>query len=88
MIFPVAGDQFGAGSQAIQETGLDAVLIGIDKDIANISELYAPFILTSVEKRMGEASFDIIAELAGGAEFSGAEYIGTLANDGTGLAPF
>jgi len=88
VIFPVGGDQFGASSEAINEAGVDAVLIGVDKDIANTSDVYAPFILTSAEKRMGAATFDIIAELSSGAEFSGDAYIGTLANDGTDLSPF
>jgi len=88
VLFPVGGDQFGAGSEAIQEAGVDAVMIGVDKDIAATSEEYAPFILTSAEKRMGEATFNIIADLAGGAEFSGDAYIGTLENVGTALSPF
>jgi basic membrane protein A len=88
VLFPVGGDQFGAGSEAIQEAGVDAVMIGVDKDIAATSEEYAPFILTSAEKRMGEATFNIIADLASGAEFSGDAYIGTLENVGTALSPF
>jgi basic membrane protein A len=63
-------------------------MIGVDSDRALNSPEYAPLLLTSVEKRMTKAVFEIIKELVGGAEFSGDAYMGTLANDGTGLAPF
>lgn len=88
VIFPVGGDQFGAVSEAIKEAGVDAVMIGVDKDIALTSPEYADLVLTSAEKRMTAATFDIIKELSEGAEFSGDTYIGTLANNGTDLSPF
>lgn len=88
VVFPVAGDQFGAVSEAIKETGVDAVMIGVDKDIALTSPEYADLVLTSAEKRMTNAVYDIIAELSAGGEFSGEQYTGTLANGGTGLSPF
>ncbi|MEY3663450.1 MAG: hypothetical protein RLZZ576_297 [Actinomycetota bacterium] len=86
VIFPVGGDQFGAVSEAISESGKPGVMIGVDKNIAVTSPEYADIVLTSVEKRMTAATFDIIKELSGGAEFSGDAYVGTLENDGTGLS--
>ena len=86
VIFPVGGDQFGAVSEAISESGKPGVMIGVDKNIAVTSPEYADMVLTSVEKRMTAATFDIIKELSGGAEFSGDAYVGTLENDGTGLS--
>jgi basic membrane protein A and related proteins len=88
VIFPVGGDQFGAVSEAIKEAGVSAVMIGVDKDIADSSPEYAEYTLTSVEKRMTNAVYDIIAELSSGVAFDGEAYIGTLANGGTGLSPF
>ena len=88
VIFPVGGDQFGAVSEAIKEAGIDGVMIGVDKDVALSSPEYAPYVLTSAEKRMTNAVYDIIAELSSGGAFSGDAYIGTLANGGTGLSPF
>lgn len=87
VIFPVAGFQFGAVSEAIKEAGVDAVMIGVDKDIALTSPEYAPLVLTSAEKRMTNAVYDILAELSAGGAFSGDAYVGTLANGGTGLSP-
>ncbi len=86
VIFPVGGDQFGAGSEAITEAGIDGVMIGVDKDIALTSPEYAEFVLTSAEKRMTQATYDIIEQGVGG-EFNGDIYLGTLANGGTDLSP-
>ena len=86
VIFPVGGDQFGAVSEALSEAGSKGVMIGVDKNIAVTSPEYADIVLTSVEKRMTAATFNIIKDLAGGAEFNGDYYIGTLENDGTGLS--
>lgn len=88
VIFPVAGFQFGAVAEAINESGMSAVMVGVDKDIALTSPEYADIVLTSAEKRMTSAVYDIIEELVGGAEFNGDYYFGTLANGGTGISPF
>jgi len=88
VLFPIGGDQFGASSEAIKEAGIDGVMIGVDKDVALTSPEYAPYVLTSAEKRMTNAVYDIIAELSAGGAFDGEAYVGTLANGGTGLSPF
>ena len=89
VLFPVGGDQFGAASEAIKEAGVDGVMIGVDKDIAKTSPQYADLVLTSVEKRMTNAVYDIIKEFsAEGATFNGDAYLGTLENGGTDLSPF
>jgi basic membrane protein A len=87
VIFPVGGDQFGAVSEAIKEANIPGVMIGVDKDIALTSPQYADMVLTSAEKRMTNAVYDIIADLSAGGMFSGDAYVGTLANGGTGLSP-
>ena len=90
VIMPVAGDQFGAVSAAIKEAGVDGVMIGVDKDIAKTSPEYASMVLTSVEKRMTNAVYDIINQYSakGAPAFSGEAYVGTLKNGGTDLSPF
>jgi basic membrane protein A len=87
VIFPVAGFQFGAVSEAFKDAGVDGVMVGVDKDIALTSPEYADIVLTSAEKRMTSAVYDVIAELSAGGMFSPDAYIGTLANGGTGLSP-
>ena len=88
VLFPVGGDQFGAGIEAIKEAGDNAVMIGVDKDIALTSPEYADYILTSAEKRMGAATFDIIEDYAVNGNFTGDYYMGDLANEGTDISPF
>ena len=89
VIMPVAGEQLGALSEAIKASGKEVVMMGVDSDRALNSPEYAPLLLTSVEKRMTKAVFDIIKDLAiDGGTFSGDSYVGTLANEGTGLSPF
>jgi basic membrane protein A len=88
VLFPVAGGLFSATSEAINESGKDVTFIGVDKDIAVTSPEYADQVLTSVLKKMTDAVFDVIDEQVGGAEFDATPYVGTLENEGTGLAEF
>lgn len=88
VIFPVAGSLFTATAEAIRESSTDAVLIGVDKDIATTQPELADITLVSVEKRMTQAVYDVIASLASGDAFDTADYVGTLANDGTALSGF
>jgi basic membrane protein A and related proteins len=88
VLFPVGGDQFGAASEAIADAGIDGVMVGVDLDIASTSPQYAPLVLTSAEKRMSVATFDIISDLSSGGEFSNETYLGNLANGGTDISPF
>jgi basic membrane protein A len=90
VLVPVGGDQFGALSEAIAESGVDAKMIGVDKNISVTSPEYAPITLTSIEKRMGSAVYDIVKALAVDKEaFAGGmenAYTGTLANAGTDIS--
>ncbi len=90
VIFPVAGDQFSAVATAIDEVNPDAVMIGVDKDIALTNEAVSKYVLTSAEKRMANAVFDVISDMVAGGSFVGGDegaYLGNLANGGTGLSP-
>lgn len=87
VVFPVGGNQFSAVSEAFKEAGVKGVMLGVDKDIAASSPEFAAEILTSVEKRMGNATFDIIEKLQAGEAFNNEPYTGTLLNEGTLLSP-
>ncbi len=87
VLFPVGGDQFGAASEAIKEAGVDGVMIGVDKDIAKTSPQYADMVLTSVEKRMTNAVYDVI-KAAAVDKAAYADYLGNLKNGGTALSAF
>jgi len=88
VIFPVAGGLFSATSEAIKESGKDVVFIGVDKDIAVTSPEYADQVLTSVLKKMTDAVYDVIKQQVDGDKFDSTPYVGTLENEGTGLADF
>jgi basic membrane protein A len=91
VLFPVGGNQFSAVQTAIEESGVDAVMIGVDLDIAANNADLAPYVLTSVEKRMSKNMFDTIKALVEGEAFSGGEagyYQGTLENGGIRISPF
>ena len=87
VIFPVAGGLFTATAEAIREQAPSAVLLGVDKDIAVTQPQLADITLTSVEKRMTQAVFDIIKDSSEGS-YAADPYFGTLENDGTGLSDF
>ena len=86
VLLPVGGDQFGALSEAISEAGVDAKMIGVDKNWSLLDQ-YKGKMLTSIEKRMTQAVYDIVkAAAVDKTPFTGDAYTGTLANDGTALS--
>lgn len=87
VILPVAGGLFSATSEAINESGKDIVMLGVDKDVAATSPEYADQILTSIEKLMTQAVYDVVKETMEDG-FNAEPYLGTLENDGTQLSPF
>jgi basic membrane protein A len=90
VIFPVAGDLFTSTFKVIDESGRpDIVYLGVDKNISESSPEYSEYLLTSVEKRMTQAIFDVIKDLAvDGGTFAVDPYVGTLENGGTALSDF
>lgn len=87
VILPVAGGLFAATSEAINESGKDIVMLGVDLDVAKNSPQYASQILTSIEKTINVSVFDVIEGAMGGG-FSGDAYVGTLENEGTQISEF
>ena len=88
VILPVGGNQFTSVQSAIDELNPDAVMLGVDVDIAAQNPDLAPYILTSIEKRMAVATFDVIKGLVDGAAFDATPYVGTLANKGVAITAF
>ncbi|MGI8948404.1 MAG: BMP family lipoprotein [Ornithinimicrobium sp.] len=85
IVMPVAGP-VGLGAAAAAESEEGTKIIWVDSDGFETTQ-YGPLMLTSVLKRIGPAVDDTITEtLESG--FSNEPYIGTLENDGVGLAPY
>ena len=88
VIFPVALP-VGTAAAVREAGGPDAgkYMLWIDSDGCAQSPEYCDLIVTTVEKKIDTSLFDVIAATVDG-EFPAGEYVGTLANEGVGLAEF
>lgn len=84
IIMPVAGP-VGLGSAAYCKETSACKIIGVDTDWTVSAAEYTDVTLTSVLKVMNVAVFDAIKAAKEGT-FKGGVYVGTLANNGVGLA--
>lgn len=87
VIFPVGGPIYQSAAQAIKDSGKPIVMIGVDADMYYTDTTIRGILLTSVEKGVGTSTAAVVKEAAAG-KFTKTPYVGTLANDGVGLAPF
>lgn len=87
VIMPVAGLATGGGLSAAKAAN-NVFAIGVDTDHCYTTPTACDILLTSVEKEMGEAVIDTIKSVQDGTFQGGKNYIGTLKNEGVGLAPF
>ncbi|NLD45450.1 MAG: BMP family ABC transporter substrate-binding protein, partial [Chloroflexi bacterium] len=85
IVMPVAGPVGEGTAAAVKERG--KMMIGVDTDFAVSAPDYKSIVLTSVLKNMDVAVFDAIKAVKDGT-FKGGTYVGTLSNNGVGLAPF
>lgn len=85
IILPVAGP-VGLGSAAVAQER-DGMVIGVDDDWFQSAPEYSNVILTSIMKNMDVVVFEAIQRVVNG-NFEGGTYVGTLENDGVGIAPY
>jgi basic membrane protein A and related proteins len=85
IIMPVAGPAGLGTATAIDSFG-SGLMIWVDTD-GYESTSFGSIILTSVQKRMDNAVYTAIESVING-DFAGGTYVGTLENDGVGIAPF
>jgi len=86
VIMPVAGPVGLGTAEALQDAG-EASLVWVDTDGCVSASEFCNLFLTSVMKNMNVAVFDTI-QAAVNDEFEGGLYVGTLENEGVGIAPF
>ena len=84
VIMPVAGPVGLGAASAVQDAG-NAWIVGVDTDWTESTE-YGDVVLTSVMKGIGESVVQAVGDGVNG-EFSKEAYVGTLENEGVGLAP-
>lgn len=85
IIMPVAGP-VGLGAASAIQSADNAWMIGVDSDWTQSAPEYADIMFTSVLKQISNAVFDTIEQSIDG--FSNEPYVGTLENEGVGVAPF
>jgi basic membrane protein A and related proteins len=87
VILPVGGPIYQGAVTAIEDSGKDVVMLGADADVFETDPTTQDVIFTSVLKNMKISTYEAIMS-AGDDTFSFDPYIGTLENDGVGIAPF
>jgi basic membrane protein A and related proteins len=87
IVMPVAGP-VGAGSLAsAAEQGGALKIIWVDADGVETNPDSAQYILTSVQKGIAPSVEDVVTQAQAGS-FDNTAYVGTLENEGVGLAPY
>ncbi len=86
VVMPVAGLTGNGAFTAAKNAGVYA--IGVDTDQCISVPDACPVLLTSVQKNMDVAVYDTIKSFVTGKFEGGTNYVGTLANNGVGMAPF
>ena len=87
IVFPVAGGTGVGSAAAAAASGGQLSVIWVDTDGCESVAQYCKYFLTSVTKNL-TGSVQEYAEKAATGTFPTGNYIGTLENGGTGLAPF
>lgn len=87
VLLPVGGPIYQSGAAAIRDSGREIALIGVDADFCDTDPSVCDITLTSILKGIKSSVAAVVSDAAAG-NFSNEAYIGTLENDGVGIAPF
>jgi basic membrane protein A len=87
VILPVGGPIYQGALTAIADSGSEVALIGVDADFYETDPDTQDVVLTSILKNMKVSTYEAILS-SGEDNFDPEAYVGTLENDGVGLAPF
>ncbi|MGA8247050.1 MAG: BMP family ABC transporter substrate-binding protein [Nocardioides sp.] len=87
IVFPVAGGTGVGSAAAAAASGGQLSVIWVDTDGCVSVKQYCKYFLTSVTKNLAGSVQEYVTKAASG-KFPKGNYVGTLDNNGTGLAPF
>ncbi len=87
VIMPVGGPIYESAAAAVKDSGKQIALVGVDKDLFVSDPANKALFLTSVLKELDTGVKETVLSSSSG-DFSTKPYIGTLENEGVGLAPF
>ncbi|WP_395243777.1 BMP family protein [Agromyces sp. MMS24-K17] len=87
ILLPVGGPIYQSAAAAITDSGREIALIGVDADVYETDPSVGSLLLTSILKGIDVGVHEAIVE-AGNGNFDAAPFVGTLENEGVGVAPF
>jgi basic membrane protein A and related proteins len=87
VLLPVGGPIYQSAAAAIREAGREIAMIGVDADFTETDPSVADLMLTSILKGIDVGTRDAVVS-AGNGDFDTAPFVGTLENEGVGIAPF
>ena len=87
VLLPVGGPIYQGALTAIEDSGKDVVMLGVDADVYETDPNTQDVILTSILKGMKISTYEAVLA-AGEDNFDTEAYVGTLENEGVGIAPF
>jgi basic membrane protein A len=88
VLLPVGGPIYQGALTAIQSSGKDVALVGVDADFFETDPKTRDVVLTSILKNMKVSTYEAVKSAGSDEEFDFTPYVGTLENDGVGIAPF
>ncbi|MET1020197.1 MAG: BMP family ABC transporter substrate-binding protein [Microterricola sp.] len=86
VLMPVAGTLFQASASVASEREASLPVRGVNGDAFESTPQFREYYLTSVLKNLTTATKEVTLAAASG-DFSSTPYVGTLENDGVGIAP-
>jgi basic membrane protein A len=87
VLLPVGGPIYQGALTAIEDAGREIALIGVDADFYETDPNTQDVVLTSILKNMKVSTYEAVKQ-AGEGDLDFTPYVGTLENDGVGIAPF
>jgi basic membrane protein A and related proteins len=87
VMLPVGGPIYQSAASVIRDSGREIALLGVDADVFETDPTVSDLLLTSIRKLIDVGVEDAVMA-AGEGEFDASPFVGTLENEGVGLAPF
>nr|WP_221446806.1 BMP family ABC transporter substrate-binding protein [Microbacterium thalassium] len=87
VLLPVGGPIYQSAASVIRSSGRDIALLGVDADVYETDPSVSDLLLTSIRKLI-DVGVEEAVLAAGQGEFDATPFVGTLENEGVGLAPF
>jgi basic membrane protein A and related proteins len=87
VLLPVGGPIYQSAAAAIRDSGREIAMIGVDADFTETDPSVADLMLTSILKGIDVGTYEAVVA-AGNDEFDPTPFVGTLENEGVGIAPF